>query len=87
MRTCCIPAYLRLGQYLLRAHYVVEHKLSHTLHTVEHSQREIHVTMLNIPRGRLHTVKLLSVTQSKELSPTFTPSYIESSDFSADTYI
>ena len=78
---------MKLNQYLPRAHYVGEHKLRHTFHTAEHSQRETQFTMLNIPRGTLHTAKLLSVTQSEEISPTCTPSHLESSNFSAETYI
>lgn len=49
-----------------------EHKLSHTLHTAKYSQRETHFRMLNIPRGTLHTVKLLSVIQGEKMSPTGT---------------
>lgn len=63
-----------------------EPKLSHTLHTAEHFHREMHFTMLNIPRGTLHTVKLLSVTQSEEMSPTCTLLHLESSEFSDGMY-
>ena len=77
---------MKLNQYLPRAHYVGEHKLRHTFHTAEHSQRETQFIMLNISRGTLHTVGLLSATQSEEMSHTCTPPHLESSDFCADTY-